>query len=738
FHEGSQISAHDVKFSLERLMNPVLQSPYANMFSIIEGADQYIEGKAGSVSGIRVINNLTINITLKNTFNFFLGMLALTFSSIIKSDRSKFSQAISKDCLISAGPFRVLDSGNAEIDLLEANPDFVNGRPFIDRLEIRRNLPDLAQGLIDEEIDLGYNLPALSADVFKEAGFKGKTKYYTSRYCYGMLVNYKRSNIITRNAELRRALVMSINKDEMISTYLKGNAVRADSVLPPETFDTGGRVFIKHDIEKAAEIAEALRSREDFSQPLKLALRSYITLPRLPEMGQRIAESFARLGIRVEISIHPATSQIAEFVDDYDLVFLGFLSEIDLYSALEPFINPEGGDNYFGYNNQSILKMLEDSITIKDNAMRRQVFLKILEDLTLDVFMIPLFFQKVLCVSSMQVHSVFLSAEESFIPEAVYLSAQYSAESSAETAHNSKSDSEYSKTYSSVVNRLDEITGTIVASSNELINKGKDISRTIIEQKSGITAATELFDSFSASAGKVRQSRTEVVEQIRQTATQAGRSSQAAQLINNGLAELMHAINGTLLALNQVKKDISTMLKVARSISESNSFIGSVAINAAIISTKTDVRGGDLIKVSQSISEQALRNTEYTEASQHILDQMNKKVLDNIEVLGKLINNLELASASINQSGTVLDKVGPLLNTGTEKSRVMESAASRLETYIADALQSVDKINQEGTQLALSAETLEFGLDMEQAVADILKDVSWINKDIRDFHLKTQ
>lgn len=733
FHDGSLISTTDVKFSLERLMNPVLQSPYGGLLAIIEGSDQYLAGTAKTVSGIHIIDRLTLTITLKSTFNFFLGLLALSFTSIMKSDPTRFSRTLKRGELISAGPFRIIGSPDSDIDLLEANPDFLNGRPFIDSMEIRRNIPDTATGIIEKQLDLAYNVPALRLDQLKQGGFKGQTRFYTSRYCYGLLVNYRRDNIITRNEKLRQALVMSLDKDAIIRDYLRGNAVRADCVLPPETFDTGGKVFIKHDKAAATAIADSIHRPEETKRPLKLALRSYATLPTLPEIGKRIAESFRYLGIEVDISIHPATSAIADFTQDYDLVFLGFLSELDLYSAVEPFINPEGGDNYFAYHNPELVRLLESSITIKDNKARHEIFLEILEKLTLDVFMIPLFFQKVLCVSAPNVHSVFLSAEESFLPEVAYLS---SSRDHQEPACN-KAAPELVRAYSNAVTKLDNLTNTIVNASADLIAKGKDISQLIIGQKDSIDQTTRQFESFSASAEDVRRSRNEVVERIRQTALEAGKSSQAAQLIDTGVTELVNAIHGTLGTLNQVKKDIGTMLTIVRSISESNSVIGSVAINAAIISTKTDVRGGDLVKVSQSISEQAQRNTEYTDSSQKILDEMNKRVHDSIDVLMTLVRSLQNAASGINQSGKILEKVGPILNEGTERSHSIGQAAAKLESFINDALESVEKIHLEGQHLAMSAETLSFGLDMEQAVADILKDVSDINKDIMNFFVRT-
>ena len=129
FHDGTPVATRDVKFSLERLMNPAIASPYANLFSVIEGADEFIAGQASSVRGIILLDDETMQFRLKSSFNFFLSLLALSFSSILKSNRAIFSRPLGRSELVSAGSFRFAESEDPEVDRLVCNKDFVNGRP---------------------------------------------------------------------------------------------------------------------------------------------------------------------------------------------------------------------------------------------------------------------------------------------------------------------------------------------------------------------------------------------------------------------------------------------------------------------------------------------------------------------------------------------------------------------------------------------------------------------------------
>ncbi|WP_273649833.1 ABC transporter substrate-binding protein, partial [Pseudomonas aeruginosa] len=65
FHNGREMKAADVKYSLERTVNPKTQSPGAGFFNSIAGFDAMAEGKAETLSGMEVLDDYTVKITLR-------------------------------------------------------------------------------------------------------------------------------------------------------------------------------------------------------------------------------------------------------------------------------------------------------------------------------------------------------------------------------------------------------------------------------------------------------------------------------------------------------------------------------------------------------------------------------------------------------------------------------------------------------------------------------------------------
>ena len=64
FHDGKPVTAHDFKFSMERALDPATESTVADLYlNDIVGASAKLKGTANSVSGIRVLDDYTLEIT---------------------------------------------------------------------------------------------------------------------------------------------------------------------------------------------------------------------------------------------------------------------------------------------------------------------------------------------------------------------------------------------------------------------------------------------------------------------------------------------------------------------------------------------------------------------------------------------------------------------------------------------------------------------------------------------------
>jgi oligopeptide transport system substrate-binding protein len=84
FHDGRLLTAADIKYSFERTCNPATGSPTALTYlGDIVGVPDVISGKAKSISGIEVVNDSTVKISIDAPKAYFLSKMAYPTAFIV-------------------------------------------------------------------------------------------------------------------------------------------------------------------------------------------------------------------------------------------------------------------------------------------------------------------------------------------------------------------------------------------------------------------------------------------------------------------------------------------------------------------------------------------------------------------------------------------------------------------------------------------------------------------------------
>lgn len=69
FHNGKPLTADDIIYSYKRIANPKNAFPGASFIAVIKGAEDYTAGKADEISGLKKIDDHTLEITYASTIN---------------------------------------------------------------------------------------------------------------------------------------------------------------------------------------------------------------------------------------------------------------------------------------------------------------------------------------------------------------------------------------------------------------------------------------------------------------------------------------------------------------------------------------------------------------------------------------------------------------------------------------------------------------------------------------------
>ena len=371
FHNGRLLVADDVKYSIERAVNPKTQSPGAGFFASIDGFDAASAGKSTDISGITVNSPTSITFKLSRPDATFLHVMAINFASVVpKEDAEKFGPDFGKNP-VGSGAFKFTSWALGQKLTIDKNADYYReGLPKLDQINFEVGVdPTVAlQRLKNNEVDvLGDSIPAANYIAEKEnsdnegliiEGGQLQTGYVT------LNVKIKPLN----NVKVRQAVNHAIDKDRIVQ-ILNGRADAANQPLPPSMpgYDTGYKGFA-YDVAKA----KALLAEAGLANGFSTELWTSNTDPN-PRIAQSIQEDLAKVGIKASIkSLAQANVIEAGSSGKAPMVWSGGMAWIADFPDPSNFWGPilgcggavPGGWNWSQYCNKTL-----DADAVKADAM---------------------------------------------------------------------------------------------------------------------------------------------------------------------------------------------------------------------------------------------------------------------------------------------------------------------------------------------------------------------------------
>ena len=124
FHDGRQVTAADIKYSLERACKPETHSQTASTYlGDIVGVGDVLSGKSKDLSGIQVVDPYTLKLTINAPKAYFLSKLAYPTAFVVDNKNAEAS-ANWWQKPNGTGPYRLTKYNEGSLILLEPNQYF--------------------------------------------------------------------------------------------------------------------------------------------------------------------------------------------------------------------------------------------------------------------------------------------------------------------------------------------------------------------------------------------------------------------------------------------------------------------------------------------------------------------------------------------------------------------------------------------------------------------------------------
>jgi ABC-type transport system substrate-binding protein len=302
-----QVTPETFRFVVERALNPKMQSPAASFVSDIQGASDFVAGRAKHVSGIK-ISGQTISFELTDVAPDFLSRIAMPFFCAIPTDTPIDPRGIKS--VPSAGPYFV-DSWTPNRTLvIKRNPNYTGDRPaYVDEIRYQMGVdPDQAvleikQGNADY---LGDGPPpAQNAELGATVGPDSpvantdKQMFHVNPILSTSYLAMNTSRPHFDNEKVRQAVNFAIDRQTILDQSGKYAGTPSDQILPPGVpgfNDADIYPLDGPDLEKARQLMQESGEQT----PFEAVLYTCDTSP-CPERAQVIQDNLKAIGITVVI-----------------------------------------------------------------------------------------------------------------------------------------------------------------------------------------------------------------------------------------------------------------------------------------------------------------------------------------------------------------------------------------------------------------------------------------------------
>jgi len=398
FHDGKPVTAEDVRWSLERATDPLTEAPNVDQYlGDIVGVDAKLAGDVLEISGVRVINERTIEITIDASKSFFLAKM--TYPTAFVLDRENI-EANPKNWFRKpngTGPFKMTEYKVGETLILSRHDAYHLGPAKVAEVEMILSGGTSMLMYENDEIDIaGVGL----ADLDRLLEPSHSLNAELTRAAPSFSVQYIGLNVNEPpldDVKVRQALNLAIDKREIATIVLGDQVVPAKGILPPGFPGFSESVSgYKFDPIKAKQLLLESKYGNDLDNlpPITITTPGSFGANVSLDMEVVLAMWEKNLGITTEFQ----QTEFATFLKDlnkrrFQMFDIGWIADYpDPENFLDILFYSDSSNNHTNYNNPEVDALLEKARVETDETLRFSIYNEVEQTILNDAPWIPLWY----------------------------------------------------------------------------------------------------------------------------------------------------------------------------------------------------------------------------------------------------------------------------------------------------------------------------------------------------------
>ncbi len=310
FHDGEELTAEDVQYTIERILDPSKNSPQASNYS--------------AIASVEVVDDYTLRIHTKQPYPVLPARLA-NLRIVPKHYVEEIGDERFKREPVGTGPYKLVRWDKDEQIVLEANPDYWRGEPEIKRVVFKVIPEDASRvmALQAGQVDIAVNIPPHQVAAVNNSGKAQVLEVPSSRF---LLIQFMMDNPgPLADRRVRLALNLAVDVDSIVENLLGGNATPMTQTLA--NLDFGYNPQLKpygYDLERAKALLKEAGYADGFKLTFAAPTGRYMMDK---EVGEAIKNQLEALGLQVELKLPEwgvYAEQIMSRKVDADLWLIGW------------------------------------------------------------------------------------------------------------------------------------------------------------------------------------------------------------------------------------------------------------------------------------------------------------------------------------------------------------------------------------------------------------------------------
>jgi ABC-type transport system substrate-binding protein len=380
FQDGSELTADDVKFSLERLADEALASPS--------------RAKVAAIAEIRILDPGTLQIMTRAPFAPLLTYLTNTRTGTqivpYKTVKAVGNEAFGRQP-VGTGAYAVKQwKSNESVELAAFPGYFLPGQNRIERV-LMPLIPEESSGttaLLGGQIDLTSTAPFADVPGLRQ---KSALHVYTTSGLNTRYIALNNRKPPFDDVHFRRALSMAVDRNVLIQAVVFGEGVVSPGLLPPALHPKGDLPvpdLMRFNPERAR--GELTKSRYKPGTEATILIWGSNWWRRIGELF--VAQTNQVLGTNLSLQVGDPNAVFARLrASDFQAAVWGWLGLVDPDEYLGEILGKGGFRNHQGYDNPRFEELLAQGRAELDPERRWPIYRQAEQVMLEDMPLIPCF-----------------------------------------------------------------------------------------------------------------------------------------------------------------------------------------------------------------------------------------------------------------------------------------------------------------------------------------------------------